>query len=256
MVFQEHALFGHRDVAANVGFGLRMAGWEPSRVRARVAELLELVGLSGLERRDVLSLSGGERQRVALARALAIGPSVLLLDEPLGALDRTLRDRLVDELDRVFTDLGVTAVHVTHDQEEAFALADRVAILREGRIVQVGTPREVWTRPADPATARLLGLTNLVDGVALAPWGIALTGTAVVRPDAVLVSSPTEAPAAATRRATVVSVRFRGGPSSVRVAVDDGPDLVAELAAGPELRPGVEVLVAIDPAGVVPFGSA
>ena len=132
LVFQDHALFPHRDVSGNVSFGLRMRGDPPEAVAARTAEVLDLVGLAGFEHRSIGTLSGGEQQRVALARALAPEPRVLLLDEPLGSLDRRLRDRLLDDLARVFDELGLTAVYVTHDQTEAFALGDRVAVMRAG----------------------------------------------------------------------------------------------------------------------------
>jgi thiamine transport system ATP-binding protein len=157
-VFQDQALFHHRDVFGNVAFGLRMRGDDSESIEGRVRNLLELVGLSGLERRAVATLSGGEQQRVALARALAPEPRVLLLDEPLGSLDRRLRDRLLVDLEQMFDALGVTALYVTHEQAEAFALGDRVAIMRAGRVVQEGTPDELWERPVDEDVARFLGL--------------------------------------------------------------------------------------------------
>jgi thiamine transport system ATP-binding protein len=137
LMFQDHALFPHRDVAGNVAFGLRMRGDDDSTTAARVAEVLGLVGLAGFEHRAVPSLSGGEQQRVALARALAPAPQVLLLDEPLGSLDRALRDRLVIELRDLLTERRITALFVTHDQAEAFAVADRVATMSEGRLQTV-----------------------------------------------------------------------------------------------------------------------
>ncbi len=161
LMFQDYALFPHRTVAENVAFGLRMQGWPPARIEARVAEMLRLVGLPGFGERDVASLSGGEQQRVALARSLAPEPRLLLLDEPLGALDRTLRERLLEELPRILRRVGVTTITVTHDQEEAFALADRLILLHEGRIVQSGEPQAVYDRPATLWAARFLGLRNL-----------------------------------------------------------------------------------------------
>ena len=184
LVFQDHALFQHRDVWGNVAFGLRMRGDARGDIERRVRECLELVGLEGYERRSVVTLSGGEQQRVALARALAPEPRVLLLDEPLGSLDRRLRDRLLEDLMAIFDRLDVTALHVTHDRAEAFALGDRVAVMRAGRIVQVGTPDEVWARPADEDTARFLGL-NVLDGRAIRPEAVAVLqaaeGNGVVR---------------------------------------------------------------------------
>jgi ABC-type Fe3+/spermidine/putrescine transport system ATPase subunit len=138
LMFQEYALFPHKDVFGNVAFGLRMQRLSHEAVAGQVAEALALVGLGGFEHRDVSQLSGGERQRVALARSLAPRPRLLMLDEPLGALDRTLRERLLGELPGILRRAGVTAITVTHDQEEAFALSDRVVVMRAGRVVQVG----------------------------------------------------------------------------------------------------------------------
>jgi thiamine transport system ATP-binding protein len=156
LMFQDHALFPHRDVAANVGFGLRMQGWRRDTIATRVDELLSLVGLAGYGPRAVDELSGGEQQRVALVRALAPEPRMLLLDEPLGSLDRVLRDRLLDELPSLFERLGTTVLYVTHDQDEARAIADRVAVMRAGQIAQVGTPAEVWQHPADEFVAEFV----------------------------------------------------------------------------------------------------
>ncbi|MBN1977097.1 MAG: ABC transporter ATP-binding protein [Anaerolineae bacterium] len=163
LMFQEYALFPHKDVFGNVAFGLRMHGLDHKVVAARVSEALALVGLAGFERRDVSQLSGGERQRVALARSLAPHPRLLMLDEPLGALDRNLRERLLDELPQILHQAGATAITVTHDQEEAFAIAGRVVLMHGGRVVQTGTPREVYRRPASAWVAQFLGLTNLLD---------------------------------------------------------------------------------------------
>ncbi len=176
LMFQDHALFPHRDVAGNVGFGLKMRGDRRADIAERVGELLDLVGLPGTQDRSVSTLSGGEQQRVALARALAPSPRLLLLDEPLGALDRTLRERLVTELGDLFRELGQTVVAVTHDQAEAFALGDRVVVMDRGRVLQEGAPVEVWSRPATPTAARFLGYPNLTTaevegGVALTAWG-------------------------------------------------------------------------------------
>jgi ABC-type Fe3+/spermidine/putrescine transport system ATPase subunit len=163
LMFQEYALFPHKDVFGNVAFGLQMQGLSRETVAARVAEVLALVGLAGFERRDVNQLSGGERQRVALARSLAPQPCLLMLDEPLGALDRALRERLMDELPGILRRAGATAITVTHDQEEAFAVADRVVLMQAGRVVQVGTPEGVYRRPVSAWAAHFLGLTNLLD---------------------------------------------------------------------------------------------
>ncbi|MEV4318692.1 ABC transporter ATP-binding protein [Actinocrispum sp. NPDC049592] len=163
LVFQDGQLFPHRDVAGNVAFGLRMHRIKPTQ--PRVDELLDLVGLSGYQKRRVTDLSGGEQQRVALARALAPKPRLLLLDEPLSALDRALREQLALDLARLLRKAGTSALVVTHDHDEAFTLADRVALMRTGRIVQTGTAEQVWRSPADEQTARFLGCELIEDAV-------------------------------------------------------------------------------------------
>jgi ABC-type Fe3+/spermidine/putrescine transport system ATPase subunit len=161
LMFQDYALFPHRTVAENIAFGLRMRRQNRTAIATRVAEMLTLTGLEGFGDRDVNVLSGGERQRVALARSLAPQPRLLLLDEPLGALDRNLRERLLEELPVILRRVGVTAITVTHDQEEAFALSDRVVLLNEGRVVQTGRPETIYDRPHNAWVARFLGLENL-----------------------------------------------------------------------------------------------
>jgi len=175
LMFQDYALFPHKDVAANVAFGLRMQNWSPEKITARVREMLQLVELSGYERRRVNELSGGEQQRVALARSLAPRPRLLMFDEPLGSLDRALREQLMNSLRGILKQVGVTALYVTHDQEEAFAIADRVFIMQPGaaegeggRIVQGGTPQEVYCRPRSAYVAGFLGFRNLLAGTVIA----------------------------------------------------------------------------------------
>jgi ABC-type Fe3+/spermidine/putrescine transport system ATPase subunit len=168
-MFQEYALFPHKDVYGNVAFGLRMARLPETEIQRRVGEALELVGLSGFERRAVHELSGGEQQRVALARSLAPRPRLLMLDEPLGSLDRALRERLMNELRKILQSVGLTALYVTHDQSEAFALGDRVAIMQQGKIEQIGPPETVYYRPASPFVARFLGMSNLLPGRIINP---------------------------------------------------------------------------------------
>ncbi len=168
LMFQDYALFPHRTVAENVAFGLRMQKLPRHKIRARVQEMLKLVGLEAFGDRSVVDLSGGEQQRVALARSLAPAPRLLLLDEPMGSLDRNLRERLVEELRGILRRVGVTAITVTHDQSEAFALADRVALLHEGHIVQQGSPQDLYQHPGTPWVARFLGLTNLFPAQATA----------------------------------------------------------------------------------------
>jgi ABC-type Fe3+/spermidine/putrescine transport system ATPase subunit len=176
LMFQDFALFPHMNVFQNVAFGLRMRGMRRKEQQQRVQEVLELVGLSGFEKRDVAGLSGGERQRVALARSLAPNPRLLLLDEPFGALDASLRERLALEVREIIQNAGLTAIHVTHDQQEAFAIGDRIAIMHRGQIEQIDTPEAIYHQPKTTYVARFLGLSNILrDGaqiVLLHPDGI------------------------------------------------------------------------------------
>jgi thiamine transport system ATP-binding protein len=181
LVFQDGQLFPHRSVAGNVAFGLRMHRVDREEREKRVLSLLELVGLEGYADRRVTQLSGGEQQRVALARALAPSPRLLLLDEPLSALDRALREQLAVDLARLLREAATTALVVTHDHDEAFTLADRVAIMSRGRIVQVGPPAEVWSSPVDVETAKFLGCNKFVPGsfVGLEAARVGLRATAL-----------------------------------------------------------------------------
>jgi len=199
LMFQGDALFPHRNVGANVAFGLRMQRWSREEIDARVTESLALVGLPGTERRAIDTLSGGEQQRVALARAIAPRPRLLMLDEPLSSVDRALRDRLLEDLPSVFAEVNAAVVYVTHDQAEALALADRVAVMRDGVVVQAGTPTQVWQSPADAFVAGFVGHRTIdvevTDGTATTPIGpvpanglpdgpaVAVIPSAAVRPD-------------------------------------------------------------------------
>ena len=165
MVFQNYALFPHLDVGENIAFGLRRKAVDKHEIKRRVGEALELVHLTGYDRRRPNQLSGGQQQRVALARALVNRPNVLLLDEPLGALDLKLRKQLQVELKRVQIDVGITFVYVTHDQEEALTMSDRIAVMQAGQVEQVGTPEQLYDRPATPFVADFIGTTNLLRGV-------------------------------------------------------------------------------------------
>jgi spermidine/putrescine transport system ATP-binding protein len=164
LVFQDYALFPHLNVYENVAFGLKMRRLNQNEIAQRVANSLEIVNLTGFEKRQVTDLSGGEQQRVALARALAPNPRLLMFDEPLGALDRTLREDLLNELRMILHRTEIPAIYVTHDQEEAFAIADRLLILHSGKIIREGTPSDVWSNPESAFVARFLGLGNIIEG--------------------------------------------------------------------------------------------
>ncbi|MGH8936743.1 MAG: ABC transporter ATP-binding protein [Acidimicrobiia bacterium] len=254
LMFQDYVLLPHRDVFGNVALGPRLQGLSPGRVRDRVREVLGLVGLEGYEPRAVGNLSGGEQQRVALARALAPAPSLLMLDEPIGALDRTLRERLMVELRSLFTELGITALYVTHDQEEAFAVADHLVVMRAGRVEQEGPPGTVWRWPQSEFVARFLGFHNIVDAEiadrwAITPWGkLPVAGNAprgaarlVVRPEAFtpVDDGPVEG--------VVESRTFRGDHFLLRVRPTEGPtfEVAARWDVIPE--PGDWVRLAVDP---------
>jgi thiamine transport system ATP-binding protein len=238
LMFQDGQLFGHLTVARNVGYALRLR--RARDTDARVEELLELVGLAGYADRLPATLSGGERQRVALARSLAVEPRMLLLDEPLSALDAELRERLGGDLRRILRDAGTTALMVTHDHEEAFAVADRIAVLRAGRLVQEGDISEVWRAPADPATALFLGYARVLDGEpaarVLGAVGQDAAQVAVRRSALVL---DDDGPLSGT----VVSARAT--PVQVRLVVDiDGIgeiDAVARLDQHPAVRDRVHL---------------
>jgi thiamine transport system ATP-binding protein len=262
LMFQDHQLFPQRDVAGNVSFGLRMHGASRRQQDDQVGELLDLVGLPGAARRAVAGLSGGEQQRVALARALAPRPRLLMLDEPLGQLDRSLRERLVVELRELFGALGTTVLAVTHDQGEAFALADRVVVMRDGRIAQSGTPLEVWQHPADEFVARFLGFDNVVEATvagaaADTPWGKvpvpedAPQGThpLLVRPAGVRLL-----PADEGLRCTVVARTFKGTHVAVRLQPEDAPRLEAACALREAPEVGGTVGVEFDAAEIVVLG--
>ncbi|MGW5495956.1 ABC transporter ATP-binding protein [Streptomyces olivaceoviridis] len=259
LMFQDHQLFPQRDVGANVAFGLRMHGVAKGERDAEVGRLLELVGLPGAARRAVASLSGGEQQRVALARALAPRPRLLMLDEPLGQLDRSLRERLVVELRELFGRLGTTVLAVTHDQGEAFALADRVVVMRDGRIAQSGTPLGVWQRPADAFVARFLGFENLVPATvagtaADSPWGkLPVPEGSAQGPRTVLVrpAGVRLVPADQGLACTVTARTFKGTHVAVHLQPADGPRLEAACPLRDAPEPGASVGVEFDVAEAV-----
>ncbi|MDJ0460926.1 ABC transporter ATP-binding protein [Streptomyces sp. H27-C3] len=249
LMFQDHQLFPQRDVGGNVAFGLRMRGAARAEQVHRVDELLDLVGLPGAQRRAIATLSGGEQQRVALARALAPQPKLLMLDEPLGQLDRTLRERLVVELRRLFGLLGTTVLAVTHDQGEAFALADRVVVMRDGRIAQTGTPLEVWQRPASEFVARFLGFDNVVPATvtgeaANTVWGKIPVPAGSPQGACRLLVRPAgvrQVPVADGLPCTVTARTFRGNHVALLLQPAGAPQLEAECALRDAPGEGAEV---------------
>jgi spermidine/putrescine ABC transporter ATP-binding subunit len=271
-VFQSYALFPHMTVRENVGFGLRMAKVPRSESATRVGEALALVGLDQFGERLPGQLSGGQQQRVAVARALVNRPAVLLLDEPLGALDLKLRKRLQVELAQIHRDVGTTFVYVTHDQEEAMSMADRIAVMNEGEIEQIGTPSEVYYRPHSRFVSDFIGDSNfleaeveggqvvLLDGSRVpcegARGALAGAATLVVRPESVHVSARTGARPGSVP-GHVVQTSFLGSYTRVAVDTDASPVPViaglygAERGAAEELTPGTEVALWWEPADAV-----
>ena len=248
LVFQDGQLFPHRDVAGNVAFGMRMHGVEAEARHKRVAELLELVGLGGYQKRKVTELSGGEQQRVALARALAPRPRLLLLDEPLSALDRALREQLAVDLARLLREAGATALVVTHDHDEAFTLADRVAVMRAGRIRQVGPPTEVWRSPVDVETARFLGCGKILPAdVALDLLGITVPGRVGLRSTALRVD-----PSGTLEGVVEERVHRRDHVRLLVTVRDEEFEAVAPIAEPPAL--GDRVRLVVDPDGLAVLG--
>jgi ABC-type Fe3+/spermidine/putrescine transport system ATPase subunit len=246
LMFQDYALFPHMNVFENIAFGLRMTGIHPSDTEQRVLEALQIVGLPGHETRDVNTLSGGEQQRVALARSLAPQPQFLMLDEPLGSLDRTLREGLMLELREILRKLHQTALYVTHDQEEAFSLADRVVVMNAGGVAQIGTPQIIYNKPASLFVARFLGLQNLFPAeihrindqyVLETPLGRMPTSQqeegpviVLVRPEAVYLNDR----GTVKLEGIVVERTFRGGTCRAVIGVGDVP-LTLEFLSNTDL---------------------
>ncbi|MBL9136867.1 MAG: ABC transporter ATP-binding protein [Verrucomicrobiales bacterium] len=271
-VFQNYALFPHRTAAGNIAFGLEMLGRPRSEIDAVVGRLLALVQMEGLGDRRIAELSGGQQQRVALARALAPEPKVLLLDEPLSALDAKLRRDMRSELRRLKEATGLTFVFVTHDQEEALAMSDRIGVMHQGRLLQVGTPSEIYEQPSSRFVAQFVGETNFLEAellelrgkVGVVRWGrgkvreIALTGsgwnlgkvTLAVRPEFARVDAHL---AEADSRGTVESVEYLGTATQVRVRFADGTSFLARLPVDQRMANGWTVGTAVDVA-LVPAG--
>jgi putative spermidine/putrescine transport system ATP-binding protein len=227
MVFQSYALFPNMSVADNIGYGLKIRGMPGGERAKRVAELVALTNITGLENRRIDQLSGGQRQRVALARAVAIRPGILLLDEPLTALDAALRDRLRGELNRLLRALGITAIYVTHDQAEAMELGDRVVVMRKGAIAQIGSPREIYFAPKSRFVAEFIGAANIIEasvenGQLVLPGGRQPVGgdtnlaaaVAMVRPETIAIVDAGSAPLSGT----IDSVSFTGDRQRIVVS--------------------------------------
>jgi len=244
LMFQDGQLFPHQSVAANVGYPLRLRRVPAGRRSERVAELLDLVGMSGFADRMPATLSGGERQRVALARSLAVQPHLLLLDEPLSALDRGLRERLAADLHDILRKAGTTTLLVTHDHEEAFAIADRMAVMRDGRIVQVGDLAEVWAHPADAWAARFLGYADVLSGDQAEALR-ALIDPGGTWAEVALRRSALQLDPAGPLAAVVVSARV--SPEQVRLVLDvEGLGRLAAVAdPGHPARAGEQVRVGV-----------
>jgi ABC-type Fe3+/spermidine/putrescine transport system ATPase subunit len=270
MVFQEYALFPHMTVAENVGYGLRMRGVDAGEMRRRVAAALDLVGLAAQERKFPNQLSGGQQQRVAVARALVVEPEVLLLDEPLSNLDAKLRVRVRTELRALQQQLGKTTIYVTHDQEEALSLSDRIAVMNQGRIVQIGTPREIYYRPVDRFVADFVGIANFVPvdvvgrgRVRLGELELPIEGastpgaaTLVVRPETLTLSAPSAGVAGRPAlRGRVKASAFLGGLARYWIEAL-GMEWIADQAApGDRLFTGeVSILLSPDRAHVLNDG--
>jgi putative spermidine/putrescine transport system ATP-binding protein len=259
MVFQSYALFPNMTVSDNIGYGLKIRGVPGKERAARVAELVALTNISGLENRRIDQLSGGQRQRVALARAVAIRPGILLLDEPLTALDAALRDRLRGELNRLLRALGITTIYVTHDQSEAMELGDRVVVMQKGAIAQIGTPREIYFTPQSRFVAEFIGAANIVEaaienGYLVLPGGrqpidghaSMPAALAMIRPETIRVVEAGSAPLLGT----IDSVSFIGDRQRLVVSGASNRLLTVDAPNTVQVRPGERIGLSISPDAV------
>ncbi|GMR02035.1 MAG: hypothetical protein BMS9Abin20_0361 [Acidimicrobiia bacterium] len=235
LMFQDYALFPHMTVVDNVAYGLKMQGASTAVAREGASLLLERAGLTGFEHRTPTSLSGGERQRVALVRTLAREPSLVMLDEPLGSLDLALRESLLEQMRMIVSRVGATSLYVTHDRTEAFAFAQRLAIMREGSVIRVGTPDEVWNDPGTTFIARFIGHPNVVPGPSIGINAEAVT----ISPDAIVIDQD------GAIRGSVADAVFIDGSYELAVRLPDGIVLKVRSAepstAGTETRLNVDV---------------
>ena len=259
MVFQSYALFPNMSVADNIGYGLKIRGMAKDERAARVAELVALTNITGLENRRIDQLSGGQRQRVALARAVAIRPGILLLDEPLTALDAALRDRLRGELNRLLRALGITTIYVTHDQSEAMELGDRIVVMQKGAIAQIGTPRDIYFTPRNRFVAEFIGAANIIecsieDGHLVLPGGkqpirsvvnLALAVT-MIRPETIRVVEAGTAPLSGT----IDSVSFIGDRQRLIVSGASDKPLTVDAPNTVSAKAGERVGLSIAPEAV------
>jgi ABC-type Fe3+/spermidine/putrescine transport system ATPase subunit len=263
MVFQNYALFPHRSIAENIAFGLRMRGGSGSAAERAVGHLLDLVGLDGQGAKRPHQLSGGQQQRVAVARALAVEPAVLLLDEPLGALDHSLRRQMQSEIRSIQRATGRAFIHVTHDQGEALALSDRIVVLNEGRVTQIGSPEEVYERPASRFVAEFMGFRNFLPieitdsgQVRIAGFEMTIPGNSIeldgplvaaIRPERVGIGDPVTG--SRSTWGVVTSQTYAGSSWTHEIDLSDGTRIVAN--AHRAFRVGGEVDLSIDPANLV-----
>lgn len=265
MVFQSYALFPNMTVLDNVAYGLKIQGVDRRKRREQARDVLAMMRVDELGNRRVDQLSGGQRQRVALARALAVRPRVLLLDEPLTALDAALRETLRTEIDRLLRGLGVTSVYVTHDQQEAMVLGDRIIVMSKGEVAQSGTPEDIYLRPANRYVGEFVGIMNRIDGepaesgfqTAAGRIGLPETGleeldglrSVFFRPEAATLC----APGAGTLDCKVAGVHFHGGSKRYFLESGAGPELIVDAGNGALAKPGERVGVQIDAASLIVF---
>jgi ABC-type Fe3+/spermidine/putrescine transport system ATPase subunit len=272
MMFQQYAIFPHMTVAENVAYGLKVRNWGAEARQKRVAEMLRLVGLAGLEGKNATLLSGGEQQRVALARALAPEPKMLLLDEPLSALDERIRRAMQNELKRVHAETGTTFLYVTHDQEEALTMSDRIAVLNRGRCAQCDAPEMLYRRPRSTFVANFFrGCNVLATPESAASGDVALFriagydvpdvplegrsatgGHVAVRAEDVAIG-PDAAAAASQLSGTLEEVTYRGTVLDYKLRLPDGQEIVATMTRRVEIEPGATVPIGLEPGSVIPL---